>query len=156
MNANRTFTRPGGLARKHEVTEPAPQQPAQITAEQLAELGATIGDLRNAIQAMIPTVLSAETVLLDQFGTATRQYRVPFRSIAITSNSAATLTIAASPLGPAAPPSGPGVSLVGPKCFRICNMAGYTWSIYGGAPGDQVVVETYARPQPPNASKAMA
>lgn len=129
------------------VLSPTAQQALRIELDQ--QLAGVMGDLTTALRSMVPTVLGSETLVLDANGTASRSYRLPFRSITVTSFSAQKLTVAPSPLQGAAPTLGPGVAIIAPTGYRVCNFSSYVWSIYGGTAGDQVVVEAFAQPQPP-------
>lgn len=118
-----------------------------------AEIITAIGDLSGLLRQLAPRVLGAATYLLNAQGQASDQYRLPFAAIAIASFSAQKLTLAAMPAQAAAPGAGPGVTIIPPNAFRLVNLAGYTWSVYGGTPGDQICVEVLTRPQPPAAAK---
>jgi hypothetical protein len=123
---------------------------AQRTPEDLYE---AMGDLAGAIRSMVPIVLSSETWALDASGQASREYRVPFRSIAVWSFSAQRLTLTDAPKQTAAPPAGPGVAIIPINGFKLSNLASHAWSIYGGTAGDLICVETYGLPMPPAAAK---
>jgi hypothetical protein len=125
-----------------------PQQQAQFL-DMLGALNTRIGDLGTLLDEMAPRVISTETVVLDANGTATRQYRVPYRSLGVDYFGAATLTVAAAPLAQFAPGPGPGVGKVGPGGFAVLNFRAYEWTLYGN-PGDLITVTAYARPQPAN------
>lgn len=118
-----------------------------------AEIVTAIGDLSGLLRQLAPRVLGAATYQLDARGQASDQYRLPFAAIAITSFSAQKLVLAAMPIQAAAPGNGPGITIVPPNAFRLVNLAGYTWSVYGGTQGDQICVEVLSRPQPPAAAK---
>jgi hypothetical protein len=117
------------------------------------ELRAAMGDLAGAIRSIVPVVLSSETWILDANGQCSREYRVPFRSVAVWSFSAQRLTIASGPKQSAVPTQGPGVGLVPINGFRVFNIGGHAWAVYGGTPGDAVCVEAYGLPMPPSAAK---
>jgi hypothetical protein len=130
---------------------PAPETgPHQPTDDELRE---AMGDLAGAIRSIVPVVLSSETWLLDSNGQAGREYRVPFRSLAVWSFSAQRLTIANGPKGSSTPQQGPGVGVIPINGFRVLNLAGHAWAIYGGTQGDVVCVEAYGLPMPPAAAK---
>jgi hypothetical protein len=131
-----------------------PQLPQHASAQRTPdELYDAMGDLTGAIRSMVPIVLSAETWVLDANGQAAREYRVPFRSIAVWSFSAQRLTLTDAPKQTAAPPAGPGVALIPINGFKLSNFSSHAWSIYGGTPGDLICVETYGLPMPPAAAK---
>lgn len=111
-----------------------------------------VGELAKAMQAMTPAVIGAQTVALDANGSGHAEYRLPYRSVFVDSNSAHLLTVANMPLQSAAPGSGPGVGFVRPGGHALFSFAGYAWSVYGGAPGDLVTVQVFAYPLAPSAS----
>lgn len=128
---------------------PAPR-PGQHSPEDLYN---AMGDLAAAIASMVPVVLSSETWILNAAGQATREYHLPFRSIAVWSYSAQRLTVANAPIQSGPPTNGAGVAIVPINGFKLSNIAGLCWSIYGGTQGDIVCVETYGVPMPPTAAK---
>lgn len=123
---------------------------AQRTPEDVYE---AMGDLAGAIRSMVPIVLSAETWILDVNGQAGREYRVPFRSIAVWSFSAQQLTLTDAPKQTAPPTTGPGVARIPINGFKLTNFSSHAWTLSGGTPGDVVCVETYGLPMPPAAAK---
>lgn len=133
------------------VLSPTAQQAHRIQLDE--HLASVIGDLTTALRGMVPVVLGSETVVLDANGTASRSYRLPYRSISVTSFSAGKLTVASAPLGSGAPPLGPGIAVIAPQGYRVCNFSAYVWSIYGGTAGEQVVIEAFAEPQPPSVGR---
>lgn len=142
--------------RKFEARLPRLPAGDNASARQAAELGAhldqlatVIGQLGPMLDELAPGVIATETVVLDANGQATRQFRIPFRSVAIDYWGAALLTVAAAPLAGAAPGPGPGVAKVGPGGFAVVNMRAYQFSLYGN-PGEQVTFTALAKPQPPN------
>lgn len=132
---------------RNPASGPGPQQAAMLDA--LGALNVRIGDLGTLLDELAPRVISTETVVLDANGTATRQYRVPFRSLGVDYFGATTLTVAAAPLAQFAPGPGPGVGKVGPGGFAVLNFRAYEWTVYGN-PGELVTITAYARPQPAN------
>lgn len=60
---------------------------------------------------------------------------------------AAGLTIAAGPPGPGAPGPGPGVVQLRPNSGGVFNLRGNSLTIYGGTPGDTVIVQAFTKPQ---------
>jgi hypothetical protein len=92
-------------------------------------------------------VLSAETWPLDANGILTRDWRVPFRSVAVASHSADPITVASGdPLQ--APPTGVGVVVIDAMKSSVCNIAGRSLTIYGTA-GDLVTIQVFSQTQPP-------
>lgn len=116
-------------------------------------LGA-IGDLSKVLKQMTPPVLGAQSIALDANGNGSVSYRLPFGSVFIDSNSAHLLTVAASPPMGQAPGPGPGVAFVRPGGHATLNFSAYTVSVYGGAAGELVTVQAFARPQNGTASAA--
>jgi len=107
---------------------------------------AAVGDMTKFLRLLEPAVcLDTRTVQLDANGQATAQFRVPFRAVHVTSQSAAALTITASPPAASAPANGPGVAMVHAGGQETFNIGGYAWSIYGGTAGEQVTVQTFSR-----------
>lgn len=117
--------------------------------EHHAKLTGAVGDLSKVLDELVPRVIGLETVVLDANGTAMRQYRVPFRSLFVDSQSAKVLTVAGMPLQTSAPTAGPGVGFVRIGGAAVLNMRAYQWSIYGGNPGELVTVTVYGMPLPP-------
>lgn len=151
-------TRPPGLGRITRWEGRLPKLPTGGTGAnaQAAELAAHLGKLNEVLgglgpllDELAPGVIGTETVVLDGNGQAVRQFRVPFRSIAVDYWGAALLTVAAAPLAGAAPGPGPGVAKVGPGGFAVINVRAYQFSLYGN-PGEQVTFTALAKPQPPN------
>ena len=128
-----------------QTSAPPRPRPADVEAAAIA----AIGDLTAAVRSLAPVVLDVATFQLDANGQATRQYRVPFAAVAVTSGSLLTLTIASGPPQSAAPGSGPGAGQVPALGFAAHNIAGQAWTIYGGNPGEVVTVATFGRPVPP-------
>jgi hypothetical protein len=110
---------------------------------------AAMGDMTKALRAMVPVVVDVRTVVLDANGQAEADFRLPFRAVSVTSASASTLTLSPGPKTTAAPTSGPGVCVIPARSFQTFNCSGYTWSLYGGSPGDQVTVQAFGTPVPP-------
>ena len=125
-----------------------PPRPRPADVEQAAL--AAIGDLTRAVQSLAPVVLDVSTFQLDANGQATKQFRVRFAAVAVTSGSLAALTIASGPPQVAAPGPGPGAGQVPALGFAAHNIAGTGWTVYGGSPGEVVTVATFGRPVPPN------
>ncbi|MFL6144514.1 MAG: hypothetical protein ACJ72N_21960 [Labedaea sp.] len=121
-----------------------------------ADLVARLGRLEDSIThfaahlrgLMLNDVLGAELVVIPTAGVVSRDFSVPFASVAVLNHSTATITVAAHAPQGNAPPSGPGVHLVGPGAAEVINLTGPVWTIYGPA-GAQVSVSTFAKPQPP-------
>jgi hypothetical protein len=116
--------------------------------EHLALLRRSIGDLSRVLAEMSPAVLTCRSVALDATGTASGSEKRRYAAIAVSSFSGLPLTIAAGPLAGNAPGPGPGVARLEPGGSRVYNFSAASWSIYGGALGDIVYVETFSRPQP--------
>lgn len=131
---------------KQTSTPPRPR-PADVETAAIK----AIGDLTNAVLSLAPVVLDSSTFQLDANGQATRQFRVPFAAVAVTSGSVARLTIASGPPGAAAPGPSAGAGHVPPLGFAAHNISGRVWTIYGGSAGDLVTVTTFGRPVPPSA-----
>lgn len=124
------------------------EQQAELV-ETLARLNGVVGDVSGLLKRLTPGIIGEELIALDANGTATKSFRVPFRAISVDSYSAKTLTIAAHPLREAAPGPGPGAAQVGPGGYSVINFEAYQYSVYGGSPGDLVVVTAFREPQPP-------
>lgn len=122
------------------------------STEKTHRLTGVMGDLTKVLDRMAPTVIGVQTVILDANGCHTVQYRLPYASLFVDSQSAQLLTIANSPLQTGAPNAGPGVAFVRPGGNAIINFRAYQWSIYGGLPGDKVTVTAFAHPQLAHAS----
>lgn len=131
------------------MTTKAPEWLGELTGH-YHRMHAALGDMTRALHKLVPLVLGSETVVLDVNGQAAKQFRVPFKCITVDSQSAKVLTVEAAPLS-TQPNAGPGVAFVRAGGFVVCNLTSYTWSIYGGNPGDLVTVTAYANPQPPYA-----
>jgi hypothetical protein len=123
---------------------------------ELAGIRKVLGDLSGVLEQMSPRVLDSRIVALDASGQAAGQHRLPYQCLAVTSFSAFPLTVAAAPLAGQAPGPGPGVTRLPPGGSRTINIRAYAWSVYGGAAGDLVNVETFSRPQPPAADSGLA
>ena len=128
----------------------ADEDAAASLAATHAESIKAIGDLTRVLDEMIPKVIGQRTYVLDANGSTFDNYRVPFRSITVDSQSTKLLTIANSPLEGAAPGAGAGVAFVRIGGFVVVNFRGYAWSIYGGVAGELVTVAAYANPQVPH------
>jgi hypothetical protein len=124
------------------------RQAAELAAR-MAELTKVIGDLGPLLDELAPGVIGTETVILDANGQATKQFRVPFRSLGVDYFGATILTVTAAPLAGAAPGPGPGVAKLAPGGFSVVNMRAYVASFYGN-PGDLITFTAYAKPQPAN------
>jgi hypothetical protein len=112
-----------------------------------------IGDLSRVLRHLAPTAVLAEgTYALNGAGQAADQYRAPYAALAVTSFSSQQLTISSSPPQASVPGPGPGSAIVPPRGFRVVNMSGYAWSLYGGEPGELVTVEAFTRPQAAHAA----
>jgi hypothetical protein len=139
-NQERRIFRPPSLA------SPTAHQAAQLEA--LGAIRGALGDMSGLLDRLAPAVIAQKTVQLDANGTATDQFRIPFRSISVDYFGGSTLTVAAAPLGVGAPGPGVGVAKVGPGGFAVCNMRATVVSFYG-LPGDLVTYCCMALPQPP-------
>jgi hypothetical protein len=62
--------------------------------------------------------------------------------------SAQGLTIVAGPPGPSAPGVGPGVVQIPANKGGVFNLRGNSLTVYGGTPGDVVIVQAFTKPQP--------
>jgi len=108
--------------------------------------GHAVGDMTRLLARLEPALcLDTRTVQLDASGQATASFHVPFAAVHVTSQSAVALTITASPPGAGAPANGAGVAVVHAAGQETFNISGYTWTIYGGAAGEQVTVQTFTR-----------
>lgn len=126
------------------------RRPVVVTSPEHGELVSAVRDLAARVAGLAPNVLSTSTVLLDANGTATKSYRVPFAAVAITSASANQLTIMqGSGIGTAAPGPSDGAGQIPPLGFAAHNISGYSWTLVGGNPGEQVTVSTFGRLVPP-------
>jgi hypothetical protein len=112
-------------------------------------LTGAIGDLSKLLDQLAPKVIGQETVVLDANGTATRQFRIPFRCLYVESQSAQLLTVAGMPMQTAPPHAGPGIAYVKAAGATVANIRAYQWSVWGGTQGDLVTVTVFSVPQPP-------
>jgi hypothetical protein len=122
---------------------------AAAMTEHHKALHGAVGDLTKLVDELAPKVIGMETVALDANGTASRQFRVPFQSLFVDSQSAHVLTVAGMPLQTSAPNMGPGIAYIRIGGAAVCNIRSYNWSIWGGAAGELVTVTVFSRPQPP-------
>lgn len=126
-------------------------QLAAAMTEHHAKLYGAVGDLSKLLDELAPKVIGMETVVLDSNGTASRQFRVPFRSLFVDSQSTKLLTVAGMPMQTAAPLAGPGIAYVRIGGAAVCNIRAYQWSIWGGVAGELVTVTVFSQPQAPSA-----
>jgi hypothetical protein len=133
-----------------------PQEPNAAALTYGEEIAKAVGDLRAAIATLVPRVLGTQLYVLDSNGQATDQYRVPYSSLSIISESAKPLIVTSSPPIGSAPGRGPGVAHMPAETFAVLNLSGNVWTIYGGNAGDIVTVSAYALPQPPAAAKLVS
>lgn len=138
------------IFRPASLSTPTAHQAAVIEA--LGGIRGAMGDMSGALDRLAPAVIAQKTIQLDATGTASEQFRVPFRSIAVDYFGAGDLTVAAQPLGggavPSAPGPGVGIARIGPGGFAVCNMRATVVSFYG-LPGDIVTFTCFSLPQAP-------
>lgn len=142
------------IAPKTSRTERRPCSEALAAAlhhatEAHTKVAASVGDLSRVLDEMVPRVVGQETVMLDENGSFSRQFRVPFRSIFVDSLSQAILTVTNGTPQSEAPGAGPGIAFVRAGGSAVINFRSYQWSIYGGAAGELVTVTAFGNPQPP-------
>lgn len=116
-------------------------------------LEAAVGDVSKALSHLAPTpVLAEHTYVVAADGTFGDQYRAPFGALFVLSGSATQLVIAQGAKAAGAPGPGPG-SFIVPALGAVCvNLAGYSWTGYGGTPGALVTVQALTRPVVPSSS----
>lgn len=124
-------------------------EPIAGWVEAHTKLSGAVADLGASLRRLSPVVMGVGTYVLDSNGTAYAQYRVQFQCITIDSQSTHVLTVANMPLQESAPGGGPGLYVIKAGGFAVVNFTGYDWSIYGGAPGEQISVTAYGHPMPP-------
>lgn len=94
-------------------------------------------------------VLGSGVYKADANGQAAEQYHTRFAALAVMSKSANSLIVANSPLQIGAPGLGQGMALIPPGAFRVVNLAGHAWSLYGANPGDLIEIEALTKPCDP-------
>lgn len=114
-----------------------------------AKTAGAIGDLSKLLDELAPKVIGYQTYALDANGTATGNYRVPFRALYVESQSIKLLTVASAPVETDTPTFGPGVGYVRIGGASVINLRGYTWAVWGGNAGELVTVTVFSQPQPP-------
>jgi hypothetical protein len=127
---------------------PRPDDAAQLVAEVhglTGRLTAAVAELHGTV---INHCLSTETLILDARGFASRDWTVPFGSLAVHNAGAATLTVTNATPASAAPTSGLGVVLFPSGSAASANLSGRTLSFYG-APGAALILSVFTKPQPP-------
>jgi hypothetical protein len=107
-----------------------------------------LGDVGKLLDRMTPKIIEVRTIVLDANGCAHNGYHVPYKALCIDSGSAKLLTVANMTLQSEAPGQGPGIVFVRIGGTRVVNLAGYSWSIYGGNAGELVTVTAFANTQP--------
>lgn len=110
-----------------------------------------LNDLHSTARSILAAraVLACETWAIGPDGIFTRSWTVPFRCIALTSQSTQAITITSSAPDVAAPKSGPGIAVIGAGKSAVCNIAGRTLTIYGLA-GDLFTIQVFAATQAPS------
>lgn len=122
----------------------------QVRGREIVGITEAIGDLSRKFAALSPEILGSATYQVGAAGNPVgEQYRVPFRALSISSTSTQYLVLTADSAKQSGPSSGAGVAIIPPRGFYVANMAGYTWTVYGGLAGDQVTVSAFTRPMPP-------
>lgn len=121
-------------------------------AELAAEVRALGGRLTSAIADLhglvVNDCLGTETTALNAAGVASRDWVVPFGSIAVHNGGAGPLTISTAPLAETAPLTGTGVVVIPSGAAAVVNLAGRTLTLYGTA-GARVVLSVFTKAQPP-------
>lgn len=112
---------------------------------------ASLSESVDAMRAMVLNkVLIDETVTIPVTGVFSRDFAVPFASLAINAGNASVTVTADSPQGQA-PPNGPAMQTITGAAV-IC-MSGRVLTIYGPA-GTQVAYQLFEKPQPPSYAPA--
>jgi len=120
----------------------------QLAAE-VRHLGGRLTETVSELHGLvINACLTTETLILDADGRASRDWSVPYGSVAVHNAGADTLTIVNGTPAAAAPMSGVGVVVIPSGSAMTANMAGRSLSLYGTA-GACVVLSVFTRPQPP-------
>ncbi|HLY84818.1 MAG TPA: hypothetical protein VKQ71_17670 [Acidimicrobiales bacterium] len=114
----------------------------QRTHETLTELVAATRGL------ILNQVLSTELATIGAGGTWTRDYSVPYGSVAVQNLSPRTMTVSGGPPQLSAPGGGTAIQTLPPFAAAVINLASATLTIYGTA-GDTINVQVFARAQPP-------
>lgn len=100
---------------------------------------------------IVNSVLASGLYLLDSSGVATDSYATPYGSLAVANHGSTDATVTSGPPQGQAPGLGKGVARVPAATFKVINLAGTEWTIYGAAAG-LVTVEAFTKPQPPHAA----
>lgn len=120
------------------------------TIVSLRGISTNLSQLVAALRGMtINNVLDAEVAVIPATGVWSRDFSVPFASVAI--SSAAAVTVAADAPQASAPAAGPASQVI--VGGAVLNISGRTLSVYGAA-GTQISVQVFDRPQPPSYSPA--
>lgn len=126
--------------------------PTTDRSELVAAVHKLDGRMTEAISRLhgvvVNNCLTTETLILDAAGQASRDWTVPYGSVAVHNAGPAALTIVnGTPTG-SAPVSGIGVVVIPSGAGITANMAGRTLSLYG-SPGAGVILSVFTKPQPP-------
>lgn len=108
-------------------------------------LTSVVSDLHGLV---INECLLTETLILDASGVASRDWSVPYGSVAVHNAGADPLTLVNGPAAGAAPVAGVGVVVVPSGAGVTANMTGRMLTLYGTA-GAGVILSVFTRPQPP-------
>ena len=118
-------------------------------ASEVHRLGGRMTEAVSQLHGLVVNnCLATETIVIPAAGVVSRQWRVPFGSVAVANHGAGTLTMNPGPAQGQAPTSGPGVVKVAGYTGVTVNVAGRDLTIYG-TPGALVVLSVFANPQPP-------
>lgn len=126
--------------------------PDHNRSEFAAEVRALGGRLTTVVSDLhglvINECLTTETLILDASGIASRDWSVPYGSVAVHNAGVDPLTIVNGPPAGAAPVAGVGVVVVPSGAGVTANMSGRMLTLYGTA-GAGVILSVFTRPQPP-------
>lgn len=118
-------------------------------ADEVRKLGGRLTTVVSDLHGLvINQCLTTETLILDAAGQASRDWTVPYGSVAVHNAGSDALTIVNGTLTDSAPIAGVGVVVIPSGAAVTANMAGRTLSLYG-VPGAGVVLSVFTRPQPP-------
>lgn len=127
-----------------------------LAREDRAALGACLAQIEQGLSQITSSIrflqkrctLAVETWTLDTTGVLSRDWGVPFLSVAIANHGAADMTAVSGPAGNTAVTSGAGVALVKAGRAGCWPLYGNSLTIYGTA-GDRLTLAVFTREQPP-------
>lgn len=136
------------------MTRPARIETA-ITAELLAQMQhdrVNHTEMFARLQSNLTNdVLASGLQQFDASGQITDSFRAPFGSVAVANHGTATVTLTNSPPASAAPQKGKGIHRIPAGGFKLANLAGTAYTLYGTA-SEFVTVEVFTKAWPPAAA----